>query len=369
MNTDIISSINSMFGGQATQGISNLLGESEDATRAGLRTAIPTLLAGLMQKTSDAGGAAQLYRTVTSDAVDSGIAGKVASLFGSQRSLDSVVAGGESLLGSLLGSRTGAVAHAVSQVSGVKPSSASALLAVGAPVLMGLLKKQVTQGGLDGGGLASMLLGQRQSLQANGLDDRILGALGVGSMQNFIGSFAEPATEQITRDRVTEGPTYARTGAEVPAPPRERSNWLATAAILALAAVAIGLLFNWLGRDRDVDTAADTLDASALRVASLPAQVYFAQGQATVDAANRRAIVAIAPTAQASGQPVTLTSYAERTENAAQDLTLANDRAAAVRDVLVSAGIPNDKIVVRPPEVTGSAADTEAQRVEIALAQ
>ena len=368
MNTDIISSINSMFGGQTTQGISRLLGESEDATRAGLRTAIPALLAGLMQKTSDAGGAAQLYRTVTSDAVDSGITGKVASLFGSQRSLDSLVAGGESLLGSLLGSRSGAVAHAVSQVSGLKPSSASALLAVGAPLLMGLLKKQVTQGGLDGGGLTSMLLGQRQSLQANGLDNRILGALGVGSMQNFIGSFAEPDTERIATDRVTDGPTYARTDADVPAPRRGR-NWLATAAILALAAVAIGLLFNWLGRNRDVDTAGTAPDASALRVASLPAQVYFAQGQATVDAANRRAIEAVADTAQASGQPVALTAYAERTENAAQDLTLANDRAAAVRDVLVSAGIPNDKIVVRPPEVTGRAADTEAQRVEIALAQ
>jgi uncharacterized protein DUF937 len=183
MNTDIISSIASMFGGQTTQKISSLLGEPEDATRAGLRSAMPALLAGLMQKTSDPGGATQLYRTVTGDTVDSGITGKIASLFGNRSNLDSLVTGGESLLGSLLGNRTGAVAHAVSQVSGLKTSSASALLAIGAPVLMGFLKKQVTQGGLDGAGLTSMLLGQRQALQATGLDDRILGALGAGSMQ------------------------------------------------------------------------------------------------------------------------------------------------------------------------------------------
>jgi outer membrane protein OmpA-like peptidoglycan-associated protein len=129
------------------------------------------------------------------------------------------------------------------------------------------------------------------------------------------------------------------------------------------------LLLNWLGRERDVDTAATTPASSELRVASLPANVYFDRGQATVDATNRRAIEAVANTAQAIGQPVTVTGYAERTENAAEDLTLANDRAAAVRDVLVSAGIAHDKIVLQPSEVTGDAADTEARRVEIALAR
>jgi outer membrane protein OmpA-like peptidoglycan-associated protein len=368
MNTDILGSINSMLGGQVPQKISGLLGESEGATRAALHAAIPALLAGVMQKTSDAGGASALYRTVTSDGVDSGIVGNVTNLFGSRSNFDSIVSGGGTLIGSLLGNRAGAVAHAVSQVSGVKPSSATALLAMGAPILLGFLKKQVVQRSLDGNGLKSMLFGQRQALQKDGLDDRVLGALGASSMQSFMRSFGEPV-DHVATDRATEAAAYAQTvGHERPTQPVRQRSWWPTAAILALAALGIALLFNWLARDRDVRTAA-TNTASELRVASLPAKVYFDQGQATVDAGDRRAIEAVANTAQVIGQAVTVTGFAERTQDTSQDLTLANNRAAAVRDALVTAGIPSEKIEIRPPEVAGVATDTEARRVEIALAQ
>jgi outer membrane protein OmpA-like peptidoglycan-associated protein len=369
MNTDILGSISSMLGGQVPQKISGLLGESEGATRAALHAAIPALLAGVMQKTSDAGGASTLFRTVTSDTVDSGIMSNVTNLFGNRSNFESIVSSGDSFIGSLLGNRAGAVAHAVSQVSGVKPSSATALLAMGAPILLGFLKKQVVQRSLDGNGLKSMLLGQRQALQKGGLDDRILGALGAGNMQTLMRSFGEPV-DHVATERATEASAYAQTVArERPTQQvRHQRSWWPTAAILALAALAIALLFNWLARDGDVQTAA-TNAAGELRVASLPARVYFDQGQAIVDAGDRQAIEAVANTVQVVGQVVTVTGFAERTQDTSQDLTLANNRAAAVRDALVTAGIPSDKIEIRPPEVAGTATDTEARRVEIALAQ
>src|SRR5688572_649057 len=170
MSFNILDSMGSLLGGPVVRQASTLLGESEEGTRAGMRAGVPALLASLMRNSSDSAGAAEVYRTVTDPTVDADIDTKLGDILGNRGNLTSTLATGESLFSSLLGNRAGGVTHAVSQVAGIKPGSATSLLAMIAPLLMGLLKRQVQQGGLDVGGLSSLLLSQRGALQKVGLD-------------------------------------------------------------------------------------------------------------------------------------------------------------------------------------------------------
>ena len=63
-----------------------------------------------------------------------------------------------------------------------------------------------------------------------------------------------------------------------------------------------------------------------------------------------------------------MTGYADRKGDRAANVTLAKQRAAAVKDALVAEGIPADRVRLAPPQdVTGTGSDTEARRVEIAV--
>ena len=69
---------------------------------------------------------------------------------------------------------------------------------------------------------------------------------------------------------------------------------------------------------------------------------------------------------KASQDTVELTGYADRRGSAERNRKIAEERAKAVRDALVSAGIEKGRIVLKPPAtVTGSGSDDEARRVEI----
>ena len=64
---------------------------------------------------------------------------------------------------------------------------------------------------------------------------------------------------------------------------------------------------------------------------------------------------------------LTVAGYHDRSGDAAANEELAKQRARAVRDLLVAAGVPEDRVVLRKPFVsTGDGSDREARRVEVA---
>ncbi len=65
---------------------------------------------------------------------------------------------------------------------------------------------------------------------------------------------------------------------------------------------------------------------------------------------------------------VAITGYTDKTGDAAKNDALAKDRAAAVRDALKAAGVPEAGMEMKPPlfaEVGAGGSDAEACRVEI----
>jgi OOP family OmpA-OmpF porin len=353
MSIDLLDSLSSILGSPITRQLSTFFGDSEENTRSGLRSSFSTLLAAVMHKSTLPGGASELFRTVTSSNVDGALSTRLPSLLDNHGSLQSTLQNGESMLSSIFGSRAGGVTHAVSEVAGIKPATATGLLAMAAPLLLGAVKKLVTQGGLDAGGLSSLLFRQSDSLQKAGLDSRITSAMGFSSLQSMLEPVAASAraTGSEARMQSASGPaSYA-----VPVRRKRERSWLPWVVAVAALVVVLGILTSRLG-GRSV-----TQTASTTATTGIPATVYFAVGQSDLDEDGRRAVVAAANSVKTSDVPIAVTGYADPSGNPDQNLGLAKNRAAAVRDALVQEGVPESRVMMTPPD--------EARRVEITLAE
>jgi K(+)-stimulated pyrophosphate-energized sodium pump len=99
------------------------------------------------------------------------------------------------------------------------------------------------------------------------------------------------------------------------------------------------------------------------------AKVYFASGAAALPADGGKTLEAVIAKAKANASSkVTLSGYHDSTGDPAKNAELAKERAKAVRDALKTAGIAEDRIEMKKPEVvTGTGDAAEARRVEVAV--
>jgi membrane fusion protein, multidrug efflux system len=103
---------------------------------------------------------------------------------------------------------------------------------------------------------------------------------------------------------------------------------------------------------------------------SANASVYFASGQATLDDWAMNAIRAQAAAVLGIGTSIDITGYADATGKYGTNVELARERAIAVRDALVKAGVPAQRLrLVNPVNVTGTGSDDEARRVDMIVAK
>lgn len=94
---------------------------------------------------------------------------------------------------------------------------------------------------------------------------------------------------------------------------------------------------------------------------------YFPTGKADL-ATGALAALAEAIDAAKGGARLSISGYHDATGDPAFNAELAKQRAFAVRDVLVGAGVAESSLELKKPEVTtGSGADAEARRVEVTI--
>jgi OmpA-OmpF porin, OOP family len=158
-----------MLKGTLTEGgtlgaISSFLGENESATKSGIGAAIPTLLGSVIQSGSTPSGASALLNMLSSGGHDGGILSNIGGLLGGGSATTGLMNTGGGLLKTFLGDKLGGVVDLISRVSGLKSGSTSSLLSMAAPMLMGLIGKQVGSSGLSG--LTSLLTSQASNVTA-----------------------------------------------------------------------------------------------------------------------------------------------------------------------------------------------------------
>ncbi|MEN9560453.1 MAG: hypothetical protein RLZZ502_1664 [Pseudomonadota bacterium] len=112
--------------------------------------------------------------------------------------------------------------------------------------------------------------------------------------------------------------------------------------------------------------------ATSASAAAFPVKLYFASGKTELPADAEKSLAAAVDALKADAKAkLDLSGYVDATGNADQNAELAKNRAKAVREALKKAGIAEDRLNMKKPEVITASADAskEARRVEINLSK
>jgi outer membrane protein OmpA-like peptidoglycan-associated protein len=174
---------------------------------------------------------------------------------------------GQQLLGKIFGGRGSAVTDAVAKSGGVSSSSASKLMALSAPFVLGILGKRASEQRLDSTGLANMLLNEKSGIAAAapaGLSQLL------GSGPTVVNSTAR----NVASAADLSAPTHLEHFTERTVEPPHSTGGVRWLPLAIAALIGLGLLFFLRGRTpRSVgDTATQGINAAqnALARVSLP---------------------------------------------------------------------------------------------------
>jgi len=246
MSFNIVDLIKDQVSDQMMGQIGGLIGGDSAQTSNALGGAIPGLLSGLAKSAGSSGGAGALFDAVQKQ--DDGMLGNMGALLGGNNS-SSVIDQGSSVLGSLLGSGAlGKLAGVLTGFSGLNSRGSSSLMGILAPIIFGVIKKKIFDGGLNAGGLASLLGGQQSNISAampQGFSSQL-------QSSGFLDSIsAEPvaamSTPEVNAPNVNMPDVSAPSGGGF-------MKWL-----LPLAAVVV---LGWLGMKYFGNQAGDAVDAA-----------------------------------------------------------------------------------------------------------
>jgi outer membrane protein OmpA-like peptidoglycan-associated protein len=389
MSVNLLEILKQIFGSNFAALASRFLGESESNTQSAVTAMIPALLGAVMQKGSTMEGARSLLDTINSPQVDTGVMGNMSQLLGggdANRLLNT----GSGLLNSLLGSNSGTLSNVLASMSGMSGSSTSKLLGLAAPFLFGAFKKLVGEHGLNAGSLMSLLGDQKRVVQG-AIDPRIAQAM------NFRMPDVAGATREVAAD------TASGIGKIIP--------WI-------IGLIVAALLLFWLMRGCKTNVAENTAtatsntpqitaEAAATRSIQLPDgtsinvrtggfidslvtflnsnatpgqpfaldAVEFETNSATLTSTSNDQLSKFAAVLKAyPSVAISVDGHTDNTGDSAANKKLSEDRAAAVKDVIVGMGVPGDRVTTAGwgAEKPIASNDTEEgklknRRVEIAI--
>ena len=226
---NIVSLIMQYLGPVIVNKLASSLGINQSIEQKIIAAALPAILGGLMNRAAQPGGAQALAEAVGQ--TDGGLLGKLGDMIGGQQQ-GKIAEQGMGALGSLLGAGgISSLASAVGKFGGVNETVSKGLLGMMAPAVLGTLGQQQKAASLDAGGLAKMLLGQKDNIQA-AMPGDFAKLLGGSGLLDGLSVPAKPAAE--ARPAPVDAPRHAPTS--TPSSGFGRWQIVALAAVAALAA-------------------------------------------------------------------------------------------------------------------------------------
>lgn len=215
--------------------LADKLGDNPEHLEAALAAGIPTVLAGLLQKAAS-GGAGELIEVIRDDPADlrelgglDGLTGNLGTLV-SGDSAEHIMTYGHHLVDNIFGGRLHPVVDALARSTGVDPGRASSLLALLAPVVMGIARNHSAAQGFSATELKDLLLAQKDEI-ARQAPSGLAPALGLPSLADL----GRPAA------------SFATAGHGMPQQ-ASRTPWLGlVTAVAVLALAAMGYLYFFGG--------------------------------------------------------------------------------------------------------------------------
>lgn len=334
--------------------VSSQTGESEAAVSKGFAAIVPALLASIADRSSDSSFMSRLVSLATNTASDTDYVAPP-----SNTPIESGSGIGGWLSGLWSGGNASAITNAVARYAGVRASSASSLLSLGVPLVLGYLGRLMRSDNLDASKLAQRLQAERGAITA---------AMPAGFNALLPSASADGlrAHDVMRRDIPPAVRREARS-----------ASWLWPIALIALA---VATLLWWNGRARTpsqaVNSASRTIDSAGTTVRTLaralpggvkmsvPAggmedrliaylaapsgakafdfdRLEFETGSTALTPRSRAQITDIARILSAYPQVrVQIAGYTDNTGNEAANQALSRGRAEAVMNALRENGAP-----------------------------
>lgn len=196
MAQDLVTQILQGLSSTATDQLSSAVGADRATTQRAMTGAVPAILAGLIGVVSRPGGGDRLSSLVSqlgNFATPDGTARPI-----TQDNREALLEHGSSLLSSLFGGQgVDALVAGIAHYAGLDQGIASKLLNGVTPLILGLLGRQAQTSGAGGGGVASMLLSQKDAIVGRlppGLGNRLQGGGLLSGVADRLGQGAATAT-------------------------------------------------------------------------------------------------------------------------------------------------------------------------------
>jgi len=200
MSNNLLELINENITGDVVSKLAEFLGESPNNTSSALSSAIPSILAGLVNKSTDTQGAGTILSLLSQGSHDAGILNNLLTAFSGGEGTDKLLTTGATLLSSIFGHKTDGVANLIANASGISKTSSNSLLGLLMPLIFGVLGKTVASEGItSAAGLASFL-GRQSGLLKNLLPAGLSGILGIAHL-NDLGETASAAATRVVEER------------------------------------------------------------------------------------------------------------------------------------------------------------------------
>lgn len=178
---DLMDILQGQLSDDAIGQISQHIGAEPEQTAQAAQGVFATLLGGLANNASSESGQSALGAALDRNH-DGSVLDDVMGMVGGMLSgnADQPSTNGSGMIGHILGDNTEAAAQGISQQSGLNMGQVMKLLPILAPIVMNVLGKAKSQGGLNMGDLAGILMGsvQNQQSQGGGMGDLLGSVLG-----------------------------------------------------------------------------------------------------------------------------------------------------------------------------------------------
>jgi len=378
--TSLFTQLINEFKGDTLSSVASVIGETPARTESALVSVVPALISGLASKASTSGQATDLLDIIRSNGLDSPNVADAATSLKGPGGITGLGDTGRFLMESLFGGGAASLANWTASRSGVGRSSASSLLNLVLPIVLGMIAKRVKTAGWSASNLMSLLGEQRSSLP---------------DMPGLAAALNPEGTRVHTHEQ--ESAAYVAT--PTPAKPgpgaRRGGAWLWALPLLLLIP-----LFAWLTRsDRPQQVAETRTTAPQVTVPRAPLpriperakpvgtsgvsssvarefgpyRIEFQAGSAGITRASEIELRDIAAFLNSNSRArADINGYTDNAGDTAANLRLSEARATAMMNELVSLGVDRSRLTAQGFGEGGPVADNSTaegrqqnRRVEI----
>lgn len=183
MTTNLLEHIARQLTPEILRRLSMSLSETQAHTQKAVDEAIPTVLAGLMSFSASTDGPTQLLNLFDQTNYGS-LLNNLSGLLDEGNTTQNVINAGQKILNTVFVGKLDAVSELIRTSSGVSDASASVLLNIVAPVVVGVLARTRSAQGLDAEGLTKVLMNQKYFLSRLA-PPGLAGVFGLHSLANL----------------------------------------------------------------------------------------------------------------------------------------------------------------------------------------